>query len=376
MIPARDWVVIGLITAGCAVAAVVAGMLVLLALRRRPVSMHLFVATGAALLTAAGALLLTTDQMFISAHDASVALVVLVLSLPAGFAVSLVLGWQLRRSIHAIAAAAGQVGDAGYASAASTNVAELESAAAALDVTHRRLIESKAREQALEEGRRELVGWMSHDLRTPLAAMRAITESLEDGMVCDDDTLARYHHQLRVEVDRMAGMVSDLFELSRVQGPMRLHLERVGAHDLVADALASADPVARAKGVRLVAASGSGLPVAVDPTELGRVLRNLLVNAIRHTPDDGTVQVSAEAADGSVTLAVADACGGIPPEEISRVFETAYRGGNARTSSGDHGAGLGLAIARGIVEAHRGAISVVNAGGGCRFEVRLPLAAD
>jgi signal transduction histidine kinase len=172
-------------------------------------------------------------------------------------------------------------------------------------------------------------------------------------------------------------MVTDLFELSRVRGSMELQLERVGAHDLIDEAVATADPVARAKGVRLVAAAGGTLPVLVDSTEFGRVLRNLLVNAIRHTPEEGTIRVAAERAGKHVRLTVADTCGGIPDDELDRVFDPAFRGGDAaRTTSPNQRAGLGLAIARGIVEAHRGAISVTNSGPGCRFEVRLPLAAD
>ena len=144
-------------------------------------------------------------------------------------------------------------------------------------------------------------------------------------------------------------MVNDLFELSRVEGPMQLHLERVGADDLVEEALASADPVARAKGIRLVARTSPGLPVTVDPDEFGRVMRNLLLNAIRHTPNDGTIAVTAgvsENPDDAVSFTVADACGGIPEDDLPRVFETAFRGNAARTTGPDHGGGFGLAIAR------------------------------
>jgi signal transduction histidine kinase len=254
---------------------------------------------------------------------------------------------------------------------------ELGSVAGALDNAHRRLADAQRRADMLEQGRRELMAWMSHDLRTPLASMRAMAESLEDGLVEDRPTVSRYHRQLRIEVDRIAGMVTDLFELSRVRGSMELQLERVGAHDLIDEAVATADPVARAKGVRLLAAPGGTLPVLVDSTEFGRVLRNLLVNAIRHTPEEGTISVTAEPAGRHVRVTVADTCGGIPDDEIDRVFDPAFRGGDAaRTTSPTQRAGLGLAIARGIVEAHRGAISVTNVGPGCRFEVRLPLAAD
>jgi signal transduction histidine kinase len=151
--------------------------------------------------------------------------------------------------------------------------------------------------------------------------MRAMIESLEDGVVADPETVSRYHRQLGVEVDRVAQMVTDLFELSRVEGPMRLHLERVAAGDLVQEALASADPVARVKGVRLVGETLSDAAVQVDPDEFGRVMRNLLLNAIRHTPSEGTIAVSADSDEnGEVRFTVADACGGIPEEDLPRLF--------------------------------------------------------
>ncbi len=377
MIAPTDWLLVAVITASCAAVAVAVGALMVHRLTRRSVTVHLVVASLAALITVAASVVATTRAMFLSAHDSRVVLVVTLLSVPAGAGVAIALGRSLRAASRQLATAASLVGQPAFAAPPSPVTLELTAVAAALSLAHRRLADAAAREAALEHGRRELVAWMSHDLRTPLAGMRAMAESLEDGIVTDPGTVARYHRQLRVEVDRMATMVADLFELSRVHGPLDLQLERVGASDLVEEAVASADPVARAKRIRLVASTEDRLPVTVDTTELGRVLRNLLVNAIRHTPDDGTVHVTTEAGDGHVTLAVSDACGGIPPEELDRVFDTAFRGGDAaRTTTPHLRAGLGLAIARGIVEAHRGAISVANHGPGCRFEVRLPLAAD
>ncbi|WP_043619768.1 sensor histidine kinase [Nonomuraea candida] len=238
------------------------------------------------------------------------------------------------------------------------------------------LEEAYARERALEGARRELVAWVSHDLRTPLAGMRAMAEALEDGVVSDPATVARYHAQIRLEVERLSGMVDDLFELSRIHaGALRLTRARIGLADLVADTLAGAEPLARAKGVTLTAEAPAAVPVEADAGALGRALGNLVVNAIRHTPSDGTVVLRAEAdAEGVARLSVTDCCGGIPEEDLPRVFEVAFRGEAARTPTAAGGAGLGLAIAQGIVEAHDGTIGVVNDGPGCRFEIRLPLA--
>ncbi|MFI9558957.1 sensor histidine kinase [Nonomuraea endophytica] len=232
------------------------------------------------------------------------------------------------------------------------------------------LEEAYAREQALEGARRELVAWVSHDLRTPLAGMRAMAEALEDGVVTD----RRYVTRIRHEVERLSVMVDDLFELSRIHaGALRLSRSRIGLADLVADTLAGVEAVAAAKGVRL-AADAAPAPVEADAGALGRALANLVVNAIRHTPSDGTVTLTSGVLDGSAYLAVSDACGGIPAADLARVFDVAFRGEAARTPSLDGGAGLGLAIAQGIVEAHDGMIDVVNSGPGCRFEIRLPLA--
>jgi signal transduction histidine kinase len=148
----------------------------------------------------------------------------------------------------------------------------------------------------------------------------------------------------------------------------------VGLEDLVAEVVASAEPVARHKGVRLSGAAVRGMPVYVDSAEMGRALRNLVTNAIRHTPADGGVDVLAEVQSGMACVSVSDACGGIPPGDLPRVFDVAFRGESARTPEPQSGGGLGLSIARGIVEAHSGQIAVRNAGPGCQFLIRLPLA--
>jgi signal transduction histidine kinase len=246
--------------------------------------------------------------------------------------------------------------------------------ARALDAAHQRLEQARAETAAAEQARRRLVAGMSHDLRTPLTSLRAMVESLEDGVVSDPETVARYHQQMATEIDRVSTMVDDLFELSRVEGALTLDLARVAVDDLVEEAVASTEPVARAAGVRLTGAAEPDLPVEVDPDEFGRVLRNLLLNAVQRTPAGGQVTVTAEPAEGGVRFAVNDGCGGIPPDDLPRVFDTGFRGNAARTSAPGQGGGLGLAIVRGIVDAHHGSVSVANVDGGCRFDVVLPRA--
>ena len=290
--------------------------------------------------------------------------------------VALAVARRLIGASRAITASVQSAGETGvYIPPQLTLPAELAELSEGLTVAHERLARARTRERALEASRRELVAWVSHDLRTPLAGLRAMAEALEDQVVVDPRTVSQYHSQIRREVDRLTGMIDDLFELSRIHaGALRLSRRMVGLEDLVAEVVASIEPVARAKGVRLTGAAVRNMPVYIDAAEMGRALRNLVTNAIRHTPFDGTVDVLAEARSGLACVSVSDACGGIPLEDLPRVFDVAFRGESARTPGPQEGAGLGLSIARGIVEAHSGQIAVRNIGPGCQFLVRLPLA--
>ncbi|MGH3695888.1 MAG: sensor histidine kinase [Pseudonocardiaceae bacterium] len=246
----------------------------------------------------------------------------------------------------------------------------------AREVTWQR--EANARDRAAESARRELVAWISHDLRTPLAGIRAMTEALADSVVADPAGVAHYAQRLGQQTQRLTAMVDDLFQLSRISsGALQLTLSAIPLGEVVSESLAAEAVTAARKGIRLQADAGSEWPVVQgsDP-ELARVVRNLLSNAIRHTPPDGTVVVAAGARDGQAWLRVDDTCGGIPENELDRVFDVAYRGNPARTPAlpDESSAGLGLAIARGLVEAHAGRIEARNHGPGCRFEILLPLA--
>ncbi len=236
------------------------------------------------------------------------------------------------------------------------------------------LRDARETERAAEQSRRELVAWISHDLRTPLAGIRVMTEALADVIVCEPDEVAEYAMRIQGETERLTAMVDDLFQLSRItSGALRLTLSAVPLHEVVSEAVAVEGVAAARKGVRVVAVDSDWPVVLGSDPELARVVRNLLSNAIRHTPPDGAVVVAAGASEDGAWLRVDDGCGGIPDDDLERVFDVAFRGAKARTPGGS-GAGLGLAIARGLVEAHQGHIQARNHGPGCRFEVRLPLA--
>ncbi|MCF2528752.1 HAMP domain-containing histidine kinase [Yinghuangia sp. KLBMP8922] len=363
--------------AACGLVVTAVGMGGLRFTRHRPLSVALGAVSVVTVAAMAAGTVGVAQAMFLSAHDLTVMMVVCGVSAVLAVGVAALLGRPVVADVRALQQAAHGLGsasagqDSAYRPPRPSSIVELAELSRELERTSARLTEARARERAVEQSRRELIAWISHDLRTPLAGLRAMAESLEDGVAADP---ARYHRRIRIEVDRLSGMVDDLFELSRIQaGALQLTLSRVSLYDLVGDALAGTEVLARSRAVRLEGGAVEPVPVRVDSREMSRALTNLLVNAIRHTPTDGTVAVAVTGVpDGGAVVTVTDACGGIPEEDLGRVFDTGWRGSHARTPGPDGGAGLGLAIVRGIVEAHRGSVGVVNVSGGCRFEVRLP----
>lgn len=376
-LPAPDAIALAAYTGSGASAAGIAGWLLLHLGRRLSIGVQAALVAMSAVAAVAGGAVLAANAMFISSHDLGALAVVLVAGATLGAFIALLLGRRVARESHSLAAIARRIGDGDFTLEGETPPsAEFAHLARELEEMSARLNASLERERALETSRRELVAWVSHDLRTPLAGIRAMAEALEDGIADDEETVSRYHESMRIEVDRLSGLVDDLFELSRINaGTLRLEMDRVSLGDLVSDALAAASVVAQTKGVRLEGEL-NGVPpeLRLATSEMTRVLRNLLENAIRHTPHDGVVRVSTGIEQSHAFVRVADGCGGIPDDDIGRVFDVAFRGESARSPADDGGAGLGLAIARGIVEAHRGEISVANNETGCAFTVRLPMA--
>ncbi|WP_375488641.1 sensor histidine kinase [uncultured Jatrophihabitans sp.] len=263
--------------------------------------------------------------------------------------------------------------------------AEVEQVRSELSATAAALAATRERERGLESARRELVSWVSHDLRTPLAGLRAMAEALEDGMADDPEV---YYKQIAASVERLNQMVEDLFDLSRIQaGATSRDMESIALGDLVSDCVAALEPLATAQGVRLVGRVHEDVDGTTEVNgngpELNRALTNLVANAIRHTRAAGNVDVRVSVTGEFRTHAeveVRDECGGIPDRHLHRVFDVGYRGEPARTpdaagrnGAGRGGAGLGLAITRGIVEAHDGTVEVRNTDDGCSFRVRLPV---
>ncbi len=223
--------------------------------------------------------------------------------------------------------------------------------------------------ERLFDARRELVAWASHDLRTPLANMQAMLEALEDGLVPVETTTPI----LREQVALLSSLVDDLFELARIDaGALTLELRDAPLERVVGSCLRGVEADARRRGIGLAASVPGDVSAQCAPEKIERVLVNLLTNALRHTPSDGTVAVRVEQVDREVRVTVEDTGEGLDEEARQRMFDRFWRADPARSA---RGSGLGLAIARGLVEAHGGRIWAENRpGGGARVSFTLPAA--
>lgn len=317
----------------------------------------------------------TARLMFASEHDLQLAMVLLVF---AGF-IAMAWGYffssaltdriqALNRAARAIAA--GEL-DVQVPVRGRNEMAQL---AATFNGMAAQLAQAAASQRESEQLRRELLAWVGHDLRTPLSSIRAIVEALADGVVTDPATQRRYLLTAQRDIQSLSTLIDDLFEMSQIgAGGLQLDRQPASLADLLSDTLESFTALATAKGVTLTGSAGAGVdPVAMDVQKIGRVLGNLIGNAIRHTPAGGLVRVLATGNASEVLVAVIDSGEGIPAASLGRVFDQFYRAEESRNRA-TGGAGLGLAIAKGIVAAHRGEIGVESeAGAGARFWFVLP----
>jgi len=234
-------------------------------------------------------------------------------------------------------------------------------------------------ERAAEHSRRRLVAFVSHDLRTPLAGIRAVSEAIADGVVPEDEVRVHAKH-IEHESVRLSEMVDDLFEMSKINaGAVQPAFDKVALDEVVDDVMSAHRIAAERSGVVLTAdLPAEPVRVVGSDRALVRVLSNLVANAIAHTPSGGKVELALGCDENGAWARVDDTGVGIDEVDLPRVFDVAYRGSNDRVPRADSslpsGSGLGLAIAAGLVQAHRGTLSAHNLPTGARFEVRLPLA--
>lgn len=342
------------------------------------------VALGYALCVGVAALviMLVSMPMFISKHDANFLMVLLAFSGMVSLGFGYLMSRSITRGLGELMQGAEKIAQGNFSARVRVKSGdEVERVANAFNAMADRLEQSATRQNELEQARRDVIVAVSHDLRTPLASLRAMIEALNDGVVTDEQTKERYLKNAQSQAENLSLLVDDLFELSQLDaGVMQWHVEPGSLRDLISDTLETMHVQAAEKNIKLSGwVDPSVDPVLMNSHKMQRVLYNLIQNAIRHTPADGTIFIEARKRDqeDQVQVDVIDTGEGIAEKDLSRIFEQFYRGEKSRSreSFGDHsgGAGLGLAIAQRIVQAHHGKIWVESKrGSGSRFSFTLP----
>ena len=321
--------------------------------------------------------LFVSVPMFISAHDSSLLIVLLFFATLVALGFGQLMAHSITGGLEHLARTAEQVSAGDRTTRAQVQSGdEVELVADAFNRMVQRLAEMQAREKELEQARRSLVASVSHDLRTPLTSLRAMIEAVNDGVVTDEATVKRYLGLAQVEIQNLSTLVDDLFELTQLDaGALTWTKEPASLRDLISDTLESMQALALSKGVTLAGSVEPSVdPVIMNSFKVQRVLYNLVQNAIRHTPAGGQITVTALPCNGGrqVQVQVADTGEGIAAGDLPHIFEPFYRSEKSRARDGS-GAGLGLTIARGIVQAHGGAlVAESQPGEGSRFSFTLP----
>ena len=317
----------------------------------------------------------TAVLMFINRHDLMLASVLLLFA--GGIAMSLgyFLSTSLTDRITRLNRAAQEVAQGRLAARVTvTGRDEMADLAHTFNAMAAQLEAAARKQSELDTLRRDLVAWIGHDVRTPLASVRVIVEALADGVIEDPLAVERYLQTAQQQIGSLSLLLDDLFEMAQIDaGGLKLERHPSSIGDLISDTIEGFTALALRKGVSLEGSVASDVgPISMDVQKIGRVLTNLLNNALQHTPSGG-VQVRAVATSGHVQVEVCDTGVGIHAEDLPYVLEQFYRGEKSRNRA-TGGAGLGLAIAQGIIKAHGGDIRVESAvGQGTCVRFTLPV---
>lgn len=317
-----------------------------------------------------------SNAMFVSGHDYRLFLVVLLMSSGIALVVGSQLTRPLARDVHRLGQVASAVADGDLSVRTGIDRHdEVGTTAAAIDSMIEALATTEAERARMAAERQQLFASIGHDLRTPLAAMRAAVESIEDGVAADPSrTLAVVNGHVRA----MEAMLEQLIELSKLgSGHLTTAVERLSLTELADECVEALAPLASARGVRLELHADDPAMLTGSPFELSRLVRNLVDNAVRHSPPESSVaiDVAVSPAEGTVALAVRDRGAGFPDWFRDQAFEPFTRADAARATTGQGNAGLGLAICRAVVDAHGGTICIGDGPGGC-VTVTLPTMFD
>jgi signal transduction histidine kinase len=356
-----------------AIVTIVAGLLASRLLARASLRQRFVAVAVIAAAVAMANVAVLSMQMFVSDHDATLVTVLLLYAVGTGLAAALAVARVSTRAIAGLRTTADRLADGDLDARAGTLDAgpEIDALGRALDQMAARVQIALANERAAERTRRDLITVVSHDLRTPLASLRAMVEALDEGMVTDPTEVRRYASEMRRSTAQLVTMVDDLFELAQLDaGAIAAETRRARLVDVVASAVDAVGPEATRKHLMVATDLGGAGDTPCSP-RLTRVLQNLLSNAVRHTPVDGSVRVTAARANGRLALAVEDTGDGICPEDLARVFDPFFRADPARSGPG---AGLGRPLAKRIVDALGGDIRAESRPeAGSRFAVELPV---
>jgi signal transduction histidine kinase len=322
--------------------------------------------------------LIIAQLMFVSTgHDLKVLLTVVVFSAVVTVVLSVWVARNVAGRLHLIAGVVDSLARGDLTARAQVGGRdEVASLATDVNVLAGRLQEAERQREALDRERHDLTTSISHDLRTPVASLRAMVEALQDGVV-DADEAPRYYATMRRELDRLSRMIDSLFELAQIDsGSLALKLHRLVVEEVVAEAVDSLQPQARLHNIAIQVHAGGQTHANLDGDRIQRAVANLLRNAIEHTPAGGRVEVGVSASNGWVDVSVVDTGEGIDVGDLPHIWDRFYRADRSRTRNGSgngDGAGLGLAIVRGIAEAHGGSVSVESRlGNGATFGIKLP----
>lgn len=323
---------------------------------------------------------IVSRMMFISTgHDLRLLLALIAVSATISLGFSMWVAATVTRRLEAVTDGVRTLSlgryDARVDSVGSDEVARL---ASDVNILANRLQSAEFQRAALEQERRDITIAISHDLRTPLASIRAMTEALDDGVVTAPGEVHRYHGTIRREVERLGRMIDDLFQLSQMDaGSLQLNVQPLALEEVAAEVVDAMQAQANARGVALTLEAAADVPVTrVDGALLERAIRNLVSNALEYTPGGGAIAVSVERSGEEIALRVRDSGQGIRPEDLPRVWDRFFRAERSRNRNANtsDGAGLGLAIVRGVAEAHGGTVDVESApGAGAVFTIRLPV---
>jgi signal transduction histidine kinase len=338
--------------------------------------MQYAVAVAGAIAVALVAVYWTSDRMFVSDHDAAVLGSLMLFAGVIGARNAMLLADRTVRDVDGLGAGLGRfaAGDLSHR-IEPTGPRELRDLAESANEMAAALETARAERDDADQARRNLIASVSHDLRTPLTSLRLLVEAIDDGVVAGPSETADALRHAKKHVATLSTLVDDLFELARLEaGDISWTLSQVGVAELIDETVEAFRPQAESKGLILADSVPRDVAsVRGNPEKLQRVLYNLVQNAVRHTPQDGTVTLRATSEADFVRIEVADDGDGIPPEQAERVFERFFRGGDGARSG--TGAGLGLSICRAIVEAHGGRIWVEPSNGrGSRICFTVPTA--